>query len=227
MAPEMIVLVAGKDIRQAIIDVLRVAFDAAVAAAADAAAAAVEGQGNPAGAEVEQGGATAATQAQTPRKTHEPGQLFADLFAFDDEAAEPEDDNAVPENDKTFWTYILTRPAEAPSKGAALVYKSHKDESGSLAWWRRNETEHAILASIARKSFAAPSTSVMPEALFSRVKYLESDQEKGRQRAELLAARAMYREGIENETSRLSALTIALLGERYRAQPKKARDATA
>jgi hypothetical protein len=219
-APDALVSVAGSDIRLNVISALLEAYVAVVNAEADAlaaavdteAAAAVEGQGSPAGAEAIQACATAATQAQTPRQTRKPGQLFADICAFDDDAPVPEDDDPMTKEYKTFWTYIFSRPAEAPS----LEYKGHKDESGSLAWWRRNESKYAILALFARKSFAVPSTSVMPEALFSRVKYLESDQQKGRQRAELLAARAVFREGMENQTSRLSAVTIANIGEKYR-----------
>jgi hypothetical protein len=76
------------------------------------------------------------------------------------------------------------------------------------------------MAMMALASFSAPSTSVIPETLFSRTKYLETDQQKGRQRPELLAARTVFREGIASGSSNINACTIARLGEEYRRAKK-------
>lgn len=100
-------------------------------------------------------------------------------------------DTAQHPNFEEFWSYVLTEPRAGTPP---MTCPPAENALNPLTWWRDYQRSWPTLALAARTSFAVPSTSVMPESLFSRVKHLERDQQKGAQLSELLGARVVCRE---------------------------------
>ena len=122
---------------------------------------------------------------------------------------------------KECWSFLLL-PVDRNIRGAVRPVPA--DRHHALTWWSMHEKAFPSLALAARISFAAPSTSCMPESLFSRCKHLERDSQKGRQLPEMLAARTLLREA-HAAGSRLGALELAMVGKAKRGE-KRRRDTT-
>jgi hypothetical protein len=115
------------------------------------------------------------------------------------------------------WSFLLL-PVDKNVRGG--VRPKLGDDHHALTWWAKHEKDFPLLALAARISFAQPSTSCMPESLFSRCKHLERDSQKGQQLPEMLAARTLLREAHAVGSS-LSALELALAGRAKRSEKRR------